>query len=162
MAYFGRLLSNDLLIHAIRSAKPALKCAQGKPLTLVTMRRRKNGSLAKKGEYMRHKRQQLFKEQGGLCHWCRETMVLIERVPGGIWIRQRPDEATIEHLDPRYSPERGKHPGEVRQVLACSKCNNERAARDILAMPIQTRWEMSWANFVDIAKRSGALNEVTA
>lgn len=159
MAYFGKLLSNELLKHAIRTT-PSLKDAQGKPLTLVTLRRKADGSLRTNGAHLRHKRRRLYKEQGGACYYCKGRMVLVERQPGDS-NRCRRNEATIEHLDPRYSPERGKRGGEQRQVLACMGCNTERSRKDILAMSIQARWEMSWANFMDIAKRSGALNEVT-
>lgn len=34
--------------------------------------------------------------------------------------------ATFEHLDDRFSEDRGKHPNEFRVVLACLKCNNAR------------------------------------
>jgi len=37
---------------------------------------------------------------------------------------QPPDLATFEHLDSRYSPERGKHSGERRVVLSHSYCNH--------------------------------------
>lgn len=163
MAYFGLLLSNELLLHAIRSAKPALTDGQGRPVTAVTLRRKANGALRSGGDYLRHKRRELFKEQKGLCHWCREPMTLIERTDkkqGEPKIKRRPDEATIEHLDPRYSPERGKHAGEIRQVLACSSCNNVRANEDVKRLPIQTRWEWS-GQLYHLAMLTGALNEVT-
>lgn len=156
MAYFGKLLSNDLLMHAIRSANGTLRDGQGRPLTLTTMRMQEDGSIPKNGgEYHRAKRRRLFKHNP-LCHWCHQPMVLIERGPGKPNVKVNPDEATIEHLDARHSPERGKHPGEVRQVLAHHRCNNERDRQQTAALPIQTLWERS-GQIIDIARRAGAL-----
>lgn len=67
--------------------------------------------------------------------------------------------ATIDHLDSRNGSERGKHYGKFRHVLACRRCNQERASREVAAMPRQTLWERS-LQIYDIAKRSGAINEV--
>lgn len=38
-----------------------------------------------------------------------------------------PDAATLDHLDDRWSPERGMHPGERRRVAACRECNERRS-----------------------------------
>jgi hypothetical protein len=67
--------------------------------------------------------------------------------------------ATVEHLDPRLSPERGKHPGKFRKVIACWKCNNERNRAFTASLPRQTLWEQS-RQIYGIAKMAGALNEV--
>ena len=40
-----------------------------------------------------------------------------------------PTLATIEHLDSRLSPERGKHDG-PRRVVACWLCNNRRGHQE--------------------------------
>lgn len=140
VAYHGKLLSNELLLHAIRSAKPALTDWQGKPITMVTLRRQADGSLRHNGDYKRHKRRELFKRQHGMCWYCKGRMVLVERVNGGPKIRQHPDEATIEHLYPRYSRERGKHSGKVNIVLAHNRCNSERSASDQRAISRRCRY----------------------
>lgn len=67
----------------------------------------------------------LFGQQKGLCFWCKKLMHLGE-------LAQRTssphDLCTLDHLDSRLNPMRGKRPpGEVRHVAACWKCNNERA-----------------------------------
>ena len=64
----------------------------------------------------------MFNLQGGLCYYCNQPMDLIE----GHTKTPPPHMATFEHLDDRWSPERGKHPGEFRVVLACLRCNNAR------------------------------------
>lgn len=69
------------------------------------------------------------------------------------------NEATIEHLDSRLSPERGRHAGEFRRAIACRRCNHARAAAEVAALPLQTKWEASGA-LAYIARLSGALNEV--
>ncbi len=71
------------------------------------------------------KRCRLFHEQDGKCHWCKCEMELTLRPKRGQVCQ--PNLATFEHLDDRLSPERGKHPGERRVVLACWECNNQRA-----------------------------------
>jgi hypothetical protein len=71
-----------------------------------------------------HKRQRFYKEQNGCCYYCREAMVIYKPDGSGLI----PDNfATFEHLDDRYSPERGKHPGKRRIFLACLKCNAKKA-----------------------------------
>lgn len=47
------------------------------------------------------------------------------------------DAATVDHLDSRLNPERGKHKGELRHVMACSKCNQRRARQEELEVGIQ-------------------------
>jgi hypothetical protein len=47
--------------------------------------------------------------------------------------------ATLEHLDDKWSEERGKHSGEYRVVLACWKCNNQRNTNRELNVPIEER-----------------------
>lgn len=69
------------------------------------------------------KKQRLFLRQNGRCHWCKGRMVLTLRVH----IKHpEPRLATFEHLDDRFSPERGQHNGERRVVLACLECNQRR------------------------------------
>jgi hypothetical protein len=67
-----------------------------------------------------------FYEQDGLCYYCREPMVLSFH---DLHNQGHKDNlATIEHLDDRYSEERGTHGhgDKIRRVLACSKCNHTR------------------------------------
>lgn len=161
MAYYGKLLSNDLLLHAKRSAR--------EPWSLYPEHRpsppkRKTEEMRTKSTYYKWRRACMFRRDP-LCHWCRKPMVLIERTRApqkGVRIETVPNEATIDHLDPRGSPMRGKAAyGEIRLVLACWACNKERNDHFQRTIPIQTRWEFDRRKFLDIAKRSGALNEVT-
>ena len=47
-------------------------------------------------------------------------------------------EATIDHLDDRFSPERGAGmPNERRRVLACRQCNQDRGRLSQAAQPIE-------------------------
>lgn len=60
------------------------------------------------------------------CYWCGiETIMPPKNGKGKIPLNT----ATIDHLRSRYDPLRRTQPepGEVRTVLACSKCNNERS-----------------------------------
>jgi hypothetical protein len=73
-------------------------------------------------------RQQLWGEQGGLCHWCHRPMLLLEEYPtNGVL----PDAAaTIDHLYDRFHPKRRKPvAGEKRHVLAHFICNHERGRK---------------------------------
>lgn len=71
------------------------------------------------------KRLRMFLRQGGKCHWCGGRM-FFSLGQGGSF---HDDEATIEHLDHRYSPERGKHPGEYRLAATHNRCNRDFAKR---------------------------------
>lgn len=68
----------------------------------------------------------MFAKQEGLCHWCNGPMVLLH----GVCTYPPKNLATIDHLDSRLSPERGKHSGKLRKVAACWECNNKRAAAE--------------------------------
>lgn len=57
--------------------------------------------------------------------------------------RLPPDAATRDHLDHRLSGERGKHPGQVRSVLACPECNQQRGAEFEASMPIERLRQLS-------------------
>lgn len=79
----------------------------------------------------------MFRRQRGLCHWCKELMVLFD--PAKI-VRHRPmpkNLATIDHLDDRFSPNRGQRPGEIRRVLACKRCNELRGQLSQASQPIE-------------------------
>jgi hypothetical protein len=83
----------------------------------------------------------MYRRQGGLCHWCEKGMVPPGTAkPGG---PHDPRLCTMDHLDDRFSEERGTHPGEYRKVAACWKCNNERGQRRQAAMPIAVLHERS-------------------
>lgn len=45
--------------------------------------------------------------------------------------------ATIEHVDDRFSSERGQHDGELRRKLACWKCNYDRGLASQQSQPIE-------------------------
>jgi 5-methylcytosine-specific restriction endonuclease McrA len=61
-------------------------------------------------------RDRAYHAQGGLCYWCKRPMKL--RAEQG-----DPEQATADHLDPKYAG--GKTwPGNI--VAACGKCNSER------------------------------------
>lgn len=79
----------------------------------------------------------LFKRQNGLCYWCNGAMVLFDE---RIMRRNRPlpdNLATVDHLDDKFSPERGKHGGEIRRVLACMRCNGLRGSMAQRSQPIE-------------------------
>lgn len=68
------------------------------------------------------------------CHWCRKLTVFM-RVHTKQTVRER---ATLDHLDDRFDPMRGKRPGEERTVLACWACNHTRAqARQAACVELQ-------------------------
>jgi hypothetical protein len=71
----------------------------------------------------------LFEAQHGLCAWCQRPMILLD----GTAPRHKPypkNGATIDHLEDRFSPDRGKFHGTntYRHVAACSECNGRRGA----------------------------------
>ncbi len=69
------------------------------------------------------KRFYLFQAQKGLCFWCGMPMT-IHYLDGG---KTPDDAATIEHLDSRLSPERGRHAQTRRLVAAHASCNHDYA-----------------------------------
>ncbi len=105
------------------------------------------------------KRVILWHEQGGLCHWCRGPMILVEPSAKG---RLPPNACTIDHLRSRLDPTRQIPPRdqERRLVAACHRCNTTRGSKEsIVVLPRQELWLRN-GNFFQIAKMSGALNEV--
>lgn len=91
---------------------------------------------SKGGGYRRWKRAKLHRAQKGKCYWCGCLTVLIDSAPPG---RQPDNMATLEHLDDRYNPDRGKRGGERRVVMACRLCNNLRGRLMQAAVPIEER-----------------------
>lgn len=78
------------------------------------------------GQDKKKRRAKLFREQSGLCHWCRQPMRMLH-VEGG---DQPPDLCTLDHLRDRFDPARRQPAnGEKRLVAACFKCNNDRGAK---------------------------------
>ena len=78
----------------------------------------------------------LFEQQKGLCHYCKSEMVIM---PVG-HIQEKnspPNRATLEHLDHKLDPNRGKHNGECRRVAACWKCNNEKGDEYIKKLMVE-------------------------
>jgi len=59
------------------------------------------------------------------CHWCRKPTVLM-RVHTKETVRNR---ATLDHLDDRFEPRRGRYKQQERTVLACWDCNHKRGQR---------------------------------
>jgi len=88
----------------------------------------------KNGERRRRKRAHLHRRQGGRCYWCGCLTILIENNDPG---NQPDDLATLDHLDDRFSPERGKRSGEWRIVMACRLCNNERGIIREAMQPVE-------------------------
>lgn len=72
------------------------------------------------------RRARAFQRQGGKCHWCGCDMVLAKG-PGNAKANDMPhDLCTLDHLDERGTPQRGKYPGKLRTVAACWLCNHTR------------------------------------
>lgn len=115
-------------------------------------------------ESVAHRHQQralMWRLQGGRCWWC-NRMTVLPRARGQTHRKVFPDnEATIEHLDSRLSPERGRHSGRYRRVMACRRCNNERARKEAATVAIQTIWQRS-GSFIGIACMAGAFRTEVA
>lgn len=85
-----------------------------------------------------NRRDRLFRKHP-FCHWCGRRLIC----PRSLTVNGRlpkgyvPNMATIDHIDSRLSPERGKHPGKVRTVLSCRKCNELRAAAEVERIGIE-------------------------
>lgn len=94
----------------------------------------------KRQERRRRFKVRLWQEQNGLCYWCDSPMDLVFDPPKS----KTPMDgnlATFDHLDDKFSPERGKHDGEIRTMLACLSCNNKRGAISQAAQPIEELWK---------------------
>lgn len=73
------------------------------------------------------------------CYWCG-----IRTIPPSWFETMKPDlrqklrdkMATIDHLRPRHHPARGEPAnGDVRRVLSCHKCNNDRDRIELSRLP---------------------------
>jgi len=83
----------------------------------------------------------MYHRQRGHCVWCGRKML----PPGSHNGKGTPPPllCTYDHLDCRYSEDRGKHPGEFRNVAACWECNNNRAAMQQANVPKSVLWAKS-------------------
>lgn len=107
----------------------------------------------------KRQRRALFKRQGGLCYYCNQPMALIEEHQK----HPSPWTATFEHLDDRWSNERGCHPREYRIVLACLRCNGDRntarqAAQDLKVL--RARGLLSSARSIFIETLNKLLDQI--
>lgn len=83
----------------------------------------------------RRQRARLFNRQGGLCFWCKKPMILLNLAGVSVKKKFPPEMCTIDHLEPRWHPQRGQFNGEPRLVAACLKCNNERDRQQHAQLP---------------------------
>lgn len=96
------------------------------------------------GPKNRRKRLRLYHQQGGLCFWCHKPMQLL--TPAECQARERNlprNLCTLDHLEPRWHPDRGKHPGALRVVAACLECNNKRDRELVRQIPREILHEAS-------------------
>ena len=87
----------------------------------------------------------LFHRQRGLCIWCGKGMVppWQHQHKNGQKMNRRL--CTLDHLDDRYSEERGRHGNEYRRVAACWQCNNARGAAHQQQISKEELWRRSGA-----------------
>ena len=74
---------------------------------------------------LRNRREKLFRQQRGLCYWCKQPMRLVPRTKPH---HNDPSVCTLDHLHDRWSPLRGT--GGYEHVAACQKCNRERSSKN--------------------------------
>ncbi len=91
---------------------------------------------------IKKRRTELFNEQKGLCHYCKEPMLLIEWKSNSKESKHKPtppDLCTLEHLFDRNDKiARRRNPkGEKRWVAACFACNNKQGAAREASIPIE-------------------------
>lgn len=82
---------------------------------------------------IRKRREKLWNEHLGKCHWCGIATVLPPR--GQTRIDHRPDYATLDHLRSRLHSNRQipNNTNEERTCLSCWQCNNLRGRLDQLS-----------------------------
>jgi hypothetical protein len=83
-------------------------------------------------EKLRKQRKRLWEKQRGKCYWCEQKTRLLYITDGKV----PKDAATIDHLDSRLNANRGNFNGFLRHVMACWKCNNDRANAEVAALPL--------------------------
>lgn len=77
------------------------------------------------------------------CRFCRKPTILAQFSTAEVVARNRDRTATIEHLDSRYNPNRGKSENEERTTLACWRCNNDRNKIEQESIPKEILHERS-------------------
>lgn len=71
----------------------------------------------------------LWHKQNGHCKWCFRRMIFPTGEPPVKGVPPLNMSCTLDHLDCRLSPDRGRHPyGDKRRVASCWICNNRRGA----------------------------------
>ena len=84
---------------------------------------------------LQKQRDRLYQKQGGKCYYCKKQMV--KRWP------HRPGEtipdnlATLEHLDSRLNPMRGRFVNELRHAVVCKSCNEAKAAEEVARLGLE-------------------------
>lgn len=79
-----------------------------------------------------------WERQQGRCYWCQTPMTNARKAKG----QPLPQTATLDHLDSRLSPYRGKRTG-YRKVLAHSLCNRQRGSEEVANLTPEERWARS-------------------
>lgn len=93
--------------------------------------------------YIRKQIEVLFWRQEGLCYYCDEPMLPPGSYKPKTGVRIPDDFCTLEHLDDKFSQERGRHAGKIRRVAACNFCNNKKGRESQAAQPIEELWRRS-------------------
>jgi len=92
-------------------------------------------------QYRKRIREKRFRQQNGLCYYCKQPMVLNPQVQRHT--KHPPNQCTIEHLYDRFHPMRGKSPGKTNLVAACWKCNNEQSQKRHAELAREELWKRS-------------------
>lgn len=66
------------------------------------------------------------------CYWCGKATVLRKRSGRG---KQKPDDATLEHLISKLSPDTAQRQNPDNMRLACYACNHQRGEDEVNAFP---------------------------
>lgn len=86
----------------------------------------------------RQQRLKLFQRQKGRCHWCGSRMLEPRKAMEWGETPQPPNLCTLDHIDYRLWPERGKHPWKLRKVAACWDCNQIRSRARMSTSPAES------------------------
>ncbi len=86
---------------------------------------------------LKRRRERLFKKHP-FCYWC--NCELIESTKKN---RRKHNVATIDHLRSRLDPSRQipNYDSNIRTVLSCRRCNNERAKEEVSKLTKKDLWE---------------------
>lgn len=85
----------------------------------------------------RNHRERLYHEQGGLCFYCKQPMILM---PGPFGKRAPGKMATLEHLQPISKG--GRRSPSLNCVAACVSCNQKRGTRSVAKF-------IAWRRMID-------------